>query len=359
MLGLAASLMPAKAACSPRLMFTTTADNQSYFYTPGNPFGAAQPGVLLGGGSTTYYLNGFFWSFGGGNPVVGLGNDNGANKGNYYSNWLHPRAPSTGPAFVGGGSGHWAYPGTDGCIDFDGSNGNHTTAGLPDVNECNIIVLNDLQGDNAYFGVFAVAPNPNNALNFEYTTVTGFPNPLNLAVLPKPQVISSTPFGGGQVSMTVRVDPGPLTPANGFYLHCSPAQNAAILTGWRLYTRSVPTGAPKPSSPTGRALDQSTDGTFPNFPASAPILPPWVLNGGTHPIGVDASITVPCNDDNDFFMCATLTFGGASNITGAADWELKFCSMNSTRVQCGPNLADPHPKPGFHRIERPAQKGTR
>ncbi len=62
----------------------------SYIYTPGFPF----PNGL----STTDNFDGVFWSFGGGDPAVGLGNDMGG---------FGPFEPTGGASQYGG----WIYPG--------------------------------------------------------------------------------------------------------------------------------------------------------------------------------------------------------------------------------------------------------
>jgi hypothetical protein len=370
-LGVAASLMPAQAACSSaRVISTLSSSGDSHLFTPGNPF---KPNYVYNqaalGGSVTYYVNGVFWSWGGGNPVVGLGNDNGSLKGGWdfthppyllSSNWLKPGYAPNPPdypgyaAFIGGQFSHWQYPGTDGCIDKDGTN-----TGLPDVGECNVVLLNDMNGDNAYFAALAVTAQGAGTGAFEYTPGSGFPASISLAPVPKPTIVSST-NGVGSVTLTVGLPAGStsILPANGFYLQCHAADT---LAGWKLYTRTIPAGTPKPSQVNSRAL-----GPIPGKPF--PALPPWVsVTANEVAIGATTQLTVPCSDTpgsaQDVFLCATLTFGGTCTTAAcggtAQHYELKYCSPNSTRITCDPNLADPHPKPGMHRIERPTQKGHR
>ncbi len=62
---------PAFGACGLPRSFTAVGSGleYSYIYTPGFPF----PNGL----STTDRFDGVFWSFGGGDPAIGLGNDMG------------------------------------------------------------------------------------------------------------------------------------------------------------------------------------------------------------------------------------------------------------------------------------------
>jgi hypothetical protein len=350
----AASMMPAEAACNaPRAITSATAQSQSYFYSPGNPFQPvsdstdgcySDPGTLsMCGGSITYYVNAFFWAFSAGNPAIGLGADNGSLKGGYNSNWL-----STGfyyggtlyPGYIGTGTGHWQYPGVDGCIDATGSSSGAT--GLPDSQECMVVVLNDLNGPDSYF--LALSTNPNAGFDFEFNGNAGFPAQLNLVPTPKPVVDSST-LSAGTVTLGVSLPVGALTRNNGFDFHCHGAPGE-ILSGWKLYYRLWPgpgdtTVPPEPASADSRSLVPL--GPFPPTP-------PWISAGPKVPIGQPTAIQVPCGTGN-VALCATLTFGGPSNEVGAADWELKYCSQSSTTVTCDPTLADPGAKKKLGRRE--------
>jgi hypothetical protein len=353
--GLAASLMPSQAACNAaRVISTVGAGGNSYIYTPGNPFAAgcggtfgSNGGLQPCGGTASYYLNGFFWAWGGGNPTSGLGHDSGTNKGQYYSNWLLPKYAGV-PALIGGVYSHWQFPGTDGCVDQTGSSSG--TSGLPDANECMVIVLNDLAGPNGYF--LAMSAPPNQGFDFVFNAGAGFPTQLNLVPIPKPFVNSSS-LGGGIATLNVSLPIGTLTRANGFDFKCHAAQGE-ILTGWKLYFRKYPSNnngtpgnpnddAPEPASYQSRAILPLTN----TFAPPGPPGPPWTLASGATPIGPAAStsIQVPCTANEEIALCATLTFGGPSNEPAAVNtpWELKFCSA-SRRVTCNPTLADPEDK---------------
>jgi hypothetical protein len=354
--GLAASLMPAQASCGAVRAISTVGPpgGNSFIYTPGNPFTPTCGGTygnnggLQGcGGTTTYYLNGFFWAWGGGNPTVGLGHDSGSVKGEYGSPWLLPRYYGQ-PALVGGGSSHWQFPGIDGCADATGSSSGAT--GLPDAGECQVIVLNDLVGPKGYF--LALSAPPNQGFDFIFNDSNGFPSQLNLVPVPKPFVNSST-LSGGLATLNVSLPIGGLTRANGFDFKCH-ANSGEILTGWKLYFRKYASNnngtpgdpsddAPEPASYQSRAITPLTN----SFAPPGPPGPSWTLASGAVPIApaASASVQIPCTAGEEIALCSTLTFGGPSNEPAAASihWELKFCS-ESRRVTCNPTLADPGEK---------------
>jgi hypothetical protein len=353
-LGLAAvvalvgSMLPAEAACNAARQLTTSG---SAILSPGQPFypdNDSSDGCLTDygtlrvcGGTMTYLANGFFWAWGGGNPIIGQGHDNGANKGDIYNNWLilsyYPNYAQFGGAFS-----HWQYPGTDGCISQTGSSAGAN--GNPDFQECLVVVLNDLNGPDGSF--LALSVDPNAGFDFEFSPGKGFPNPLNLVPVPKPEVLSST-LAGANVNLSVQLPVGStsLTRANGFDFKCH-GNPGEILTGYKIYSRvwaglNNTTVPPEPAAGDSRALTPNGD-----FPST----PPWVLRSGPNPvpIGSPVNITVPCNGGN-VALCATLTFGGPSNEVGAADWELKYCSGSSSVITCDPTLANPGPKPKIGR----------
>jgi len=332
------SSTPAHAACTAARAITsaTSTANASYLFSPGNPFLPAadtdcytdpQGGQQhLCGGSVTYFVNGFFWAFGAGNPAAGLGADSGTNKGGYGSNWLQT---SYYPYFasIGGSSSHWQYPGTDGCITETGNSSGAT--GLPDSQECLVLVLEDMNGPTGSF--LAMSAPPNQAFDFEFTPATGFPAELNLVPTPKP-VITSAFISGDACNLVVSLPLGALTRANGFDFKCHGAPGE-ILTGWKLYYRAYPFSFPEPQSAVSRALVPP-----PGFPPT----PPWIGLGGRSPIGTPKVVQFPKGSYQ--VLCATLTFGGPSNAAGATDWELKYCGASSSPILCDNILAEPGAK---------------
>jgi hypothetical protein len=354
--GLATFMGPAEAACTNARIVASTPTG--YVFTPGNQFypncGGPSPGAgtYPCGGETTYYINGWFWSFGGGNPIEGLGNDNGSLKGQYGSTWLfvgyYPGSTGGGiGTFMGGPLAHWQATGTDGCIDFDGSNGS-----LADPQQCNVVVLEDFTGPNGAYGVFAKNPDANQ--NYVYNSSFGFPDALLLAPTPKPQFLGSNNLGDGTVQVNVTVNCGPLTPANGYYLQCPNTPNfpGTLQAGYRLYGVAVPSGD-KPVCADSRIVAPGGTGVWPCSGSKQ-----WQPLTGPVPCGQPSNLIVPCAPSQDLYLCTTLLFGG--NAVGAAPWEMKYCSMNSSPVECDPNTADPKPKPGLGtRPDRKVSRGTR
>lgn len=338
-MGLAASLVPASAACTAaRAVTSSVGANQTFFFTPGNPFTpTADYPTTPYGGSTTYYVNGEFWSFGGGNPAYNLGNDSGYFKGASSvlgePTWTGGGYDGGFPLFLGGALGHWAASGVDGCVDFDGSNG-----AQPDVSECNVVLLTDEANGVGYFTALSVNPAAGN--DFIYNASTGFSPNITLAPIPKPVIVNSVTVGSS-ISVTATVNPGAIAPANGFDFKC---QGANIVQGYRIYVRQLPGhNTPKPVQINTREINQTL----------GPPLAPWVpvtAPAGTA-FGAPSVFQLDCSSagDTDYYLCATMLFGGTA--PGAARYELKNCSMNATKIECGPNMANPQPLQ--RRIERP------
>lgn len=360
-LGLAAvaalvvSTLPAEAACGAARNITTIGGAVVSPGAPHTPNADSSDGCIsdygtlnVCGGTLTYLANGVFWAWGGGNPAIGLGHDNGTNKGDISSNWLQLGYYPDLPAQIGGQFSHWQYPGTDGCITETGSSSGAT--GLPDGQECMVVLIEDLNGPNASFLALSVIPNA--GADFEITPANGFPAQLNLVATPKPQVVSSSVVGPN-VNLTVQLPVGStaLTRANGFDFKCHGAPGE-ILIGYKVYSRQWAAAGNGTVPPEPAAGDSRAITPVGGFPAT----PPWVLRSGPAPVpvGSPTSFTVPCNGGN-VSLCATLAFGGPSNAVGAAPWETKYCSMSSTTVTCDPTMANPTPKPKVGRKAAPAR----
>lgn len=155
MLGMAA-LQPAMAACgSPRTFSSiASATAYSYIYTPGYPF--------PNGRSTSDNVEGLFWSFSGGDPALGVGNDSGLLDGaalapDGYAAWLYPGGTGAylypTAIYSYNGYSNWADGRIDGCIDLDGSDG-----ALVDPDQCMVVLLTDEVGGVGYFALIAQSP---------------------------------------------------------------------------------------------------------------------------------------------------------------------------------------------------------
>jgi hypothetical protein len=271
--------------------------------TPGGPF----PPYAT---TATIDIKGAFWSFGGGNPAEGVGNDSGTLP-RYY--WLYYfNGPTTLDGRIGGS--HWAaHPGIDGCIDADGSN-----PGAADPAQCMVILLSD-DADNGqgYFAILSVGPD--GGQNYNFATATGG-GPINLAPIPKPNITGSTRNGALSVDVSVNVSLGS-GPAAGQYLTC---QQAALTGGARYTVYAQQTGDLNGAgAPTG---------------ADSRDLSAWSQVAGPIPVGTPTQINLPCGGvDTEFYLCSTVEFPTGNGTF----YTVNTCSQNATRVECGPNIAEP------------------
>lgn len=326
----AAVVSPAQASCP---LARSIGPFTTYIYTPGFPHPP-------NGGSTTPELKGSFWSFStlgpanGGNPATGVGNDSGTIP---QYNWLYwpgydDGTNSFAAHLVGPGpdgnydQSHWNAAGVDGCIDNDTASPG---------GRCMVALLtDDDDGGTGHFALLSVGPDAGQ--DYDFSAATGGGN-IVLAPIPKTNITNSIRNGSLSVDLTINTQlPG--GPANGLYLGCQ----AAALQGarYRVYVRDQADQSPAPGGSNSRDLGN------------------WTAASGPHPIGASTSLNVACNGvDREFYLCSTVEFP-----TGNGQfYEVGNCSRNSTRVECGPNIAEPQqprrpstPKPG-----RLGQRGGR
>jgi hypothetical protein len=326
--GLAASLQPAEAACgSARAIQSITGTGSAGFFTPGYD----------SNGYSNFAPRGSFWSLGYGNATGATppNNDSGSNSGgtNFYvgtgaGNWLengYAGVPSYFDDYYGGN--HWQIPGTDGCIDFDGSDGDHVGVGAPDQDQCNVILVDD--DDNNGVGYFLLAAqSADNLGNYKFNEALGNTN-VNLAAIPVPIITASSSVSATVKNVTVVV-PCPVGPAQGVYANCQPAQNTQLSSSinYQLYSKTTAVG----NAPTGagsRDLPPVVSVSDAGNPTG------WLLQaGGAGQCGVPVDTTLDCtgNPDVSVWLCASLVVDG---------FETTNCSANAVRVDCGPNLANP------------------
>jgi hypothetical protein len=374
--GLAASWQPAEANCgNARILASRSITGETYLFTPGGPHqGANFPDSALND------PRGQFWSAGYGNPtgVTPPNNDSGTNAGEtgYYNDvdcagggacaWLENQYDGFG-AFVEdnyAGASHWNTPGTDGCIDFDGADGNHNATGLPDTNQCSVILVDD-DDDNGggFFLLAAQGPDSNGTFNYYFNEGFGHVDTVgnvNLAPIPVPRILSSSSVSAFSKNLTVVVD-CPIGPAAGVYNSCSPAESEnAQLTGagrigYRLYSATtapnvIPTGVDSRDLPS--ALPQDDDGNPTGWAAHA---------GGFAACGQPVNINVSCSQNSFIHLCTSLVFDDPLG-TGAFDpeWETTTCSSNAVPIGCGPDMADPSdPILRHDRKPDPADRGAK
>ncbi len=294
----AVAWQPANAVCPPPIgSFSSiqSSTEYSYVYTPG---------VHANGLAVSDDFDAVFWSFSGGDPATGSGNDNGAwaalggtapwiDQGYIYGGNIYPAS-----IYNYDGTNNWANGDLDGCILNEGA-----TTGL-DGTECMVVLLTDEVNGVGHFALVAQSPTGTGSYPLNEAAGNGA---ITLAPLPKPSITGSTALGNNvQLNMSVAAPAGP----DGLYLNCTPAQNAAILQSFSLQVETTARGI----APTGTTL-------------------PAVNGDGA--LGGGATIDVTCSDtvDTDVYVCTTLGFD--------SDYETSVCSENATTVQCGPTLGDP------------------
>lgn len=253
---------------------------------------------------------GVFWSLGTGIPGDNQGDD--SDGFDFQSGWAYGTAPLLG--YYGAGDWYnyqrsfdtnWAAAGAiDGCVTNAGPNGSTCT--------CVLITDTDHQG-NSFFGLFSDQSDASSG-NFDFGSADR-----TLAPLPKARILNSV-RNAGAVELTVGLE----AVSGGLFqdpnCNCGP-------TGYRVRTQSVAQNAPAPSS---RAVASWTDRT------------------GVIPVGNNGAFTEACAGQNtDVYVAAQLVF--------ADGFESPFVSVQTTKVACNPNLADP--KPIERRPDRPLNRG--
>jgi hypothetical protein len=301
---------PAEAACAlARLItgFNVSTGERSYIHTPG---------VCPGGGGTCappYYfsvtgaIRGDFWGVGYGDPFAVLsGIDNGSFDVGTFGTYIDPdngwitSSDFYYPAEI---NTSWASAGTiDGCID--------SIIGQ----RCTAILLSDKVGDQSFFAFITEAANVGG--NYIFTRAGGAP--VTLAPVPNVGITGSTRLGPTQVQLTIAppfgASPGP---AEGFYLD-SACAGVGTPTGWRVRSQSAPGHGN--ASPTGRDVANwgTSLGTATNF-------------------GSSQTVTASCTGDQDIWLAYTILYDSGL--------ELSYVGGNSSRVECGANLAEPDDRP--------------
>jgi hypothetical protein len=243
-----------------------------------------------------------FWSQGLGNVAPLVGVDNGtfdviANGGIYFYSY-------TDTGFYGGAylQTGWAT-GSDGCIG---------------ANNCLCALLTDQDGDDSYWAIAGARSNTGftTSLNRGGTDGSGYLNaPLILVRADKPSIIGSARVGT-DVDLQVSVAP----PSGGVYVkdgcNCGP-------TGFKVLQQIVPRGN---MPPTDRSLGW----------VEAPLSVGGAQN--VTPMGGTVSVRSLCGPaDQDVYLATQLFFDSG--------FSTSVVSGNSSRVECGTNLADPNDNP--------------
>lgn len=319
---LVASAQPAQAACgAPYLVDATTPTGETSFVI-GNPDWCGLYGCY-GVTALSPNFQAYFWGLGVGNPALGTGDDNGGfpAQGNWIYQYVY--APGTAyeygyqPRIAGiGGAGTLSWqssPDIDGCVMNAGA-----TPGI-DLTECTCLVISD-EFDFDFGGPLGPQPTGFMAVISAVTNASGkfdISNagaPYTLQPIPKADVTgairNASTFDIDTLSVTVPA-------VDGLY----EKDGCNCVAGYKVYGKLLARGSQPPT-------DRDVTG--------------WTLlnldGGGAQdltPIGapVDLELVGQCATNQDLYLGVTIAMDSG--------YETSFVSRDSTRIECGPDLADP------------------
>lgn len=317
---LLAVAQPAQAECGlARLIRSAQPGQFSYIVTPG-----VTP-VIGASSSVTTGASGSFWIIGNGNPAAHpAGDEQGVDNGSwpaveggygyYYYGWvtfgLSPYAYYAYSAVI---SGTWAADGRiDGCPD-------------PVPNACIAVLVSDQNNGVGYFAMITKARDNNG--NYELAQAGNAP--YNLVQIPKLAIDDSNTISDSLVSLLV-TGPDAASLAAGLYL--DPGCPSPI-AGYKVRAQAVGTGG---GAPEDRARGDWQD----------------VTPGGTSiPLGQQATVEVGCAGNSDVYLATSVVFDSG--------FELDLVGENSTRVACGPTIADPDDLEPKKPARKPGRKTKR
>jgi len=293
-----AAVQPAQATCANSRGFSG-----GYVYTPGVCVDGAGDGPCdVSNAATTPALEGLFWHVGNYNPLEGPGNDSDGLPA--LDNWVsYDAAYLAYPPTIGG---NWAADARiDGCIDIP-------QPGAPAA-KCMAIALTDVDLDGK--GAFVIMTKAADA-GGDYLFGDG---PFNLVTFPSLTILNTVRgVAGTNVQLQVQLEAAGL--AAGLLLdttgQCVGVGMGELIDGYRVRYQTVPRGGGVPNDP---SAENWTD----------------CLTGVT-PIGQPVVCTVPTPNDVDVFV--------SYSMVGDGGFEAGVTGDPSTRVQGGPNLADPAPR---------------
>jgi len=235
-------------------------------------------------GQSLSSAQGKFWGLGQFNPASPGGTDNGLiGPADGVETWLR-YVPGAGFYTTG----DWSSNLYDGCPQ-DPPNPQPARMGIE---------WTTSDGTDSYF--VALCAGEDQFGSFPIVDIPGTP----MARVPKP-VVHASSRAGTTTNLTVGTEPIPAVQnTNGCTL---------AVTGFKVYSQTVPRNGAAPSGPNSR----TTNG--------------WTLLGTSS--GADVAGAVNCATDGDVYLLTTLVLDG--NV------EISQGSRNSTKVECGPNLATP------------------
>jgi hypothetical protein len=326
-LALAAVIGQAQASCGApyTIQNLSPTGDESYIWTEGvftpNYDFYGQPTMYPGNPPYTSNFNGVFWSYG-----VGQANNNGSFG---VENWVYYYGlPSY--QFYTSASMFTSWAATAdivGCL-FNGG----TTPGVLDGDECTCTLLTDQDGNTGYYAALG------NGIDAGGDTYYGQPGqaPITLKPIPKPTIVGSF---RDPVTFDITLDLN-VTGADGNYLGDTGAACNCGATGYKILAQVLPRGAQPPAD---RAAGTGWNALS--------------LAGGAlqevNPIGSPITVESLCgSSDQDVYLATQLFFD--------SDFSTSVVSSNSTKVECGPNVADPQPiRPRFDKPRQELRKNER
>lgn len=303
-----------QATCSfARLFNSSNPGGYSYLYTPG-----VSPGPTTT--TVTENMVGSFWMLG--NGVPGAAQNQGIDNGRF-------------DAIVYSGPGYFYYGWVRGFPYYGAYIQGPSWASSPDIDlcpdqvvgqRCMAILLTDEVNGVGYFAF--LTDEADGSQNYDFVQAGN--GPVNLVQIPKPSIIGSNTVDASTVEL-ILAGPNAAALAGGLYLdpNCSTFGDVA---GYKVRSQTVASGAQPPSD---RDVASWTDVT---------------PGGGTIPLGTGTTVTVTCAGNSDVYITTSVEF--------ESGFEFGLTSENSTRVACGPTIAEPEPlnrKPG----RRPGRKTKR
>ncbi len=311
----------ARAACALPRSFSSleSFEDYSYIYTPGYPFANER--------TISDDFDAIFWSFGGGDPALGAGNDIGefgpfvptGSTGQYYA-WIYPGGivgTLLYPALIynPGGYSNWADSRIDGCIDYDGSD-----PVLNDEDQCMLVLLADQSenGATGYFGLIAQSASSGGDYLLNRAADSG---PIVLEEIPSPNIVSTS---GGGLPLTIELTlAAPTVPPGAIYDNSECPQD--LVVGYKVYAIEQEPAAPLPD----RTRDDGDPATGWE-PAPGGVGP----GGGPIPIDQFATVLIECG----FPPPAPTVL--ALSLVFESGFETPFVSRSSTSIDCGGCLFD-------------------
>jgi hypothetical protein len=277
-----------------------------------------------------------FWGF-------SQGSCGSPQEGAAASEWWKLYPAGDPRSYIGGNTSNWTHT-VDGCVDWDGGNGDHVSSGLMDLGQCMLVLLADDPSSSE--GYFALLSDNADEVGFYHLNESVYRateppvenQPIILAPVPAPILVDEV-WTENDLLLTVKVrEPEGLT--EGRYENCpSPTHacegvDASCVLGYRIYTQVWPIG----TEPEGRNVKRSWAGK-----------PLGICEGGGGECTSDPDCggarcvggwvqraPVPNNTWPELFI----SFDGTSGGTATSFTEAEYCGPNLVLYVCATLVFD-------------------